>query len=1051
MKIFNWIKYWRNSLADAESISVDIAELDAKYKPDPFDIFDGKLPDQLFSVFWTQAELKQLEKKQLEKKQLEKKQLEKIQTEKTQTGKKQLERNQFDKKQPEKKQPEKNQPEKNQLGNRLSDKNQLEEENVFEKEILISALSLVPKLYHTKPRTTEKEVSPFWISAYITSNNELKPGKYKLPLIPRKILEPVADKDIIFSSVEKVDDVFAKAEIDNSTWTDYISSQQKVFYQITGQELFNFKPGSEEGFFEVKDQWTVIPDELVVGASVHILDLYNYLGKKDKFPQLFQHIISEDSPPIQKQYTRKEILLKSALHTGQMNNGFGLSASQRKSLSHYFDLKRGDVLAVNGPPGTGKTTLIQSVIADSFVKSALTGGHPLITVASSTNNQAITNIIESFSKGDPSSLLEERWLPQLNSFALYMVSSDQKRIDRAIENGWLYHSSKKNTSSLFALETRDYLAQSKAGFFEKLKELTGSEYGSLKTARTYFQNKIKKFSGLINEGIEQWQKYISISDTLKHYKTSYTSEVLLNLNDGFFDNEVAEINQLIVTLLEARQKEPFYFWILSFLKIIRKQRTVYYQSVFHGTSFDTSLWDFSSSGKLQETLLNKSQLIKLAYAGFKDFNQWKNQIKEFKKEQFSFVEEERFLAQLDTVVRYQNFYHAVHYWEARWLEETERVLKENTNWKTTETGSVNRLRRFAMLTPCFVSTFHMLPKMMQYSRFHPTEVTEYLSDFIDLLIVDESGQVSPEIGVPSFYLAKKALVIGDNYQIEPVWNVDARIDAGNLLRNGLMKKNDSKRLDFLQKSGYMSSNGNLMKLAQKSCSFEFNANERGLLLLEHRRCLDEIIKYCNELVYDNLLKPLTTSKYEKSDLLPPMAFLKIKGVMDTVGTSKVNVIEANEIVRWIKLNESQIIDFIYQKELKESKNPENVRPKEISDLVGIITPFAAQKGKLKNALNLYGYQPGKFQYGTVHSLQGAEKDIVLFSSVYTSSVKSGYFFDKYGPNMLNVAVSRAKRSFIVAGDPDIFKRGNKKIPSSLLAYHIHQEVNFNLPRTNPKH
>ena len=44
----------------------------------------------------------------------------------------------------------------------------------------------------------------------------------------------------------------------------------------------------------------------------------------------------------------------------------------------------------------------------------------------------------------------------------------------------------------------------------------------------------------------------------------------------------------------------------------------------------------------------------------------------------------------------------------------------------------------------------------------------FLYNYIDLLIVDEAGQVSPEIAAGAFSLAKKSVVVGDVYQIEPV-------------------------------------------------------------------------------------------------------------------------------------------------------------------------------------------------------------------------------------------------------------------------------------------
>ena len=861
MKASKWIKYWRNSLADADSISIDIAKLESKYKFDHFDLEPGRLPDEVFSLFWPGKALEALE-----------------------------------------------------------------EDQVLEKEILISLISFVPRLNHMKPKTGEEEISPFWISASITSENELKPGKYKLPLIPRKILEPVSYKDIVFSSIDKVDEELAKSEINADDWESYINSQKQLFYQITGQHILKFK---EEEFFEVKLQLVIILDDLVKGASYHIIELYNHLTKLDKLNPLLQNMVEENSPGIQKQYNDAEIFARSAEHLGQMNNGFGLSESQRKSLSHFTDMKNGEVLAVNGPPGTGKTTLIQSVIADNFVKAALRGISPKVTVASSTNNQAITNIIDSFLKGNAKTLLEERWLPGITSFALYMVSSDPGKIEKCKEKGWLYHSAKQ--SSLAAIETVGYVNEAKLTFLNKFQAYSGTTINDLGDARNYFQKKIKACSALLTEGIKKWQ----------------TSEY-------------------------------------TFMK-------------------------------------------------------WKDKVDELKHVSFSASDtNESMMNKLDTLMRYKNFYYAVHYWEAKWIEETAAALKENSNWKNTDTATKARFRRFAMLTPCFVSTFHMLPKMMQFIQY-PSKTVGYLGDFIDLLIVDESGQVSPEVGVASFYFARKAMVVGDNYQIEPVWNVDGQSDEGNLIRSKLLVQGDEERTEYLKKCGYMSSNGSLMKLAQKTCGFKYSDHERGLLLIEHRRCLDQIIRYCNELVYDNLLKPLTNSKYEDSDLLPPMGFLRIRGETKRVGGSRCNPVEAEGIVRWLKANEDKIVSFIFKKEQKESKMPEQVIVKPLHDIVGIVTPFAAQKKYLTAALKKYGYSPSKFQYGTVHSLQGAEKDVVLFSPVYTAAIKSGYFFD-LGPNMLNVAVSRAKRSFIVAGDFDIFKRIDRKVPSNLLAFHIKDEV-----------
>ncbi|MDK2933822.1 MAG: hypothetical protein PWP27_1632 [Clostridiales bacterium] len=51
----------------------------------------------------------------------------------------------------------------------------------------------------------------------------------------------------------------------------------------------------------------------------------------------------------------------------------------------------------------------------------------------------------------------------------------------------------------------------------------------------------------------------------------------------------------------------------------------------------------------------------------------------------------------------------------------------------------------------------------------------------------------------------------------------------------------------------------------------------------------------------------------------------------------------------------------------------------------------------------------------------SERNVNLFSTVYTMEHKGSFFFDKK-VNILNVAVSRAKDSFIVLGDKNILKR-----------------------------
>lgn len=180
---------------------------------------------------------------------------------------------------------------------------------------------------------------------------------------------------------------------------------------------------------------------------------------------------------------------------------------------------------------------------------------------------------------------------------------------------------------------------------------------------------------------------------------------------------------------------------------------------------------------------------------------------------------------------------------------------------------LERLRRLACVMPVFISTFHSLPRYMTCSSEGNPSVPLY--NTIDLLIVDESGQVSPELAVPSFSLARQAILVGDIEQIEPIWPVTGQYSFINLRRSGVVTSSKDPLYAFLTEHGFLSSSGSLMKMARKSGSYQVDG-ERGAFLREHRRCLDSIIAYCNDYVYHGRLLPLKGDR-PKYAALPPRA------------------------------------------------------------------------------------------------------------------------------------------------------------------------------------
>lgn len=146
---------------------------------------------------------------------------------------------------------------------------------------------------------------------------------------------------------------------------------------------------------------------------------------------------------------------------GHNNDIYPLADAQRTAVSALIAAKQGEILPVNGPPGTGKTTMLLSVVACLWIENAVKGNDPPVIIANSTNNQAVTNIIDAFAKdfskgtGD----FAGRWIDGIDSFGSYFVSS--KRSVEAEEKGYMTEDVIKK------METEDFYLKAKHSFLEK--------------------------------------------------------------------------------------------------------------------------------------------------------------------------------------------------------------------------------------------------------------------------------------------------------------------------------------------------------------------------------------------------------------------------------------------------------------------------------------------------------------------------------------------------------------------------------------------------------
>lgn len=841
----------------------------------------------------------------------------------------------------------------------------------------------------------------------------------KIPWFPREVLYKMVEPRLCIGTIECVD-TFVSKNIDRKNrienWNDYVKYFIDYYEYVTKTSFvkdYIISYDKSDYSFET-EEYAFIFEDKTINSTFHILSLYNNILKDFPEVPLYKNFISQEFKNLEP--LTKNSLASMALHCGQMNSQFPLSPSQRESLNHFNIMEDGDILAVCGPPGTGKTTLLQSIVANLYIKRALDKDIPPIIVASSTNNQAVTNIITSFGeiKKGLVSNLEERWICGVNSFATYFPSSS--RIKEAESNNYQY-TNQRGDNFVAGLEFSKNIENSEKRMLEECSKYFRDTFTNIKSCENILSGELTAIDNLRKELLFAVQSCVDlgISDDYESFIAGIDNKIIECEKENSWS--IQRIDQW-----EERLKRKSFFKKLFNGSSAMKTDIELFMSVEEQGFLDKciSLEEIKEKyaekcRKNREKIIQlKDKKVKLAEA----IEKYQGIIKElslynievFDEDDGLLFDVEKVNQIADTRIRYIEFWLAVHYYECRWINDEDGFkLTEKQKGKRHENVIIKFFRRLCLVSPCLVMTFFLLPK--QFSASDGVN-NNYLYNFIDLLIVDEAGQVSPEIAAPSFALAKRALVVGDIHQIEPVWGINRSLDIALAMQEKAVK--EPSEFESLENAGINCSNSSVMLVAQKSCKYKKN-EERGLFLCEHRRCYDEIIEYCNLLVYHGNLEPKRGKGKADEKLavknLPQMGYYQIDCEYSSrKGGSRVNKKEAETIAQWLSDN------FCKVKALYPKENAGN--------LVGVITPFKAQVSCIKRELKKQ--MPDEFDsisVGTVHTFQGAERKIIIMSTVYGNC--DGCYFIDTNRSLMNVAVSRAKDNFLVFGDINCLKTDEK--------------------------
>jgi energy-coupling factor transporter ATP-binding protein EcfA2 len=892
------------------------------------------------------------------------------------------------------------------------------------------------------------DIVPLWVPAVVAGNDDgtgaLLPADAAVPWIPRELLEPVQRHEAS-PTLGNVDDYdrFLSNEPPpggQATWPQMWEWLNGLLESVTGQTLASF---SLDGYVPKmragaagRQGYLVLEEAPERGMTGALIQSYDWFLRRKSFPALLERIANLQPPSLRAVLEGKTFLRGTRNHLGQMGKDFPLSPSQRQALIHVCELRKGEILAVTGPPGTGKTTLLHSIIASMVVRHALEGKEPALILATSANNQAVTNIIDSF-KASSNSPLACRWLPGIFSYGLYFPSA-QKRAEAERKRGLQCIDAAGNGGFAGLVESPQYLPEAKATFLKRYEECFGIPPGDLNHAVQDIHQRLINLAGSIQRLPEVWLALTEALEALTELdgQIAKARESVRNAEQA-----LQAWTNVLQAWLSHQARTPWWMGMFGFLPSVKSQS----RSRAQGFAAIQRIEVDPEAGPeqvdclirnnfrewTQQADIHRSNVSKLE----NDIRQLKETIHDYTGDYVALLKSfglptqllEPQQDELDKTARYKAFHLACHYWEGRWLMEQEKRIVAQSSWQPTAEGRMTRLRSLAMLAPCFVSTLFRVPVVMSVNG---RRAAPYLDEGLDLLIVDEAGQVSPDVGGAVFGFAKKAVVVGDTLQIEPIWGVPTRIDLGNLKAAGIAIEEESYH--------FWASKGNLMAVAQRVSPFKA-CTEGGMFLTEHRRCVKSLISFCNELAYEGKLEPKREDP-QKPGPIPIWGYSHISGRAERTNGSWGNTQEAEAIAQWIKEHERELV------ELDGRPEPGHGLSRNLGHIVAVITPFARQKKLIDDELrkrNIDG-----ITVGTVHALQGSERPVVIFSPTCTRHEPRPYFFDR-GVNMLNVAVSRAKDSFLVFGDMYIFdghdQKSQQTVPSLLLGRFLLRKDENELP------
>ncbi len=252
---------------------------------------------------------------------------------------------------------------------------------------------------------------------------------------------------------------------------------------------------------------------------------------------------------------------------------------------------------------------------------------------------------------------------------------------------------------------------------------------------------------------------------------------------------------------------------------------------------------------------------------------------------------------------------------------------------------------------------------------------------LGFLLIDEAGQSTPQNAAGAIWRSRYAVIVGDPLQLEPVVTLPLGVQRDLQVAHGVPEAllpdhcSVQSLADAVTPVGTYRADGELWV---------------GSPLNVHRRCEEPMFAIVNEIAYDGQMINHTPPR--EALALPGSAWLHVAG-------------ERSE-GHWIP-EEGQRLEQLLAELAGHGMDFAEVF---------LIAPFRDVANRLSSYRKAY---PG-ITAGTIHTTQGKEADVVILVLGGDPMRTGDKAWAAQRPNLLNVAVSRARRRLFVVGNREVW-------------------------------